>query len=87
MSEEIKRYDIIRVDKHCPNWYQSDVDQRLLCDNQNCISCDGCRYGHTKQQLIKIIAQILKTTLWNEKIGLTYEQIAQKIFEGIVNEK
>lgn len=82
-----KRYDIIRVDKHCPNWYQKDVDQRFLCNNQDCKSCDGCRYGFTKEQLIKIISQILKTTLWNDKIGLTYEQIAQKIFEGIVNEK
>lgn len=55
-----KRYDIIRVDKHCPNWYQKDIDQKFLCDNQDCTSCDGCRYGDTKEQLVRKVAQVLK---------------------------
>lgn len=80
------RYAIVRVDNRCPVAVEDDIDfidriKMFPCFNDNRIGCKNCRYGDTKEQLIKKVAQSLKGTLWNDKKGLTYEEIAKKIIE------
>ena len=49
-----KRYAIVRVE--CPP--KNEIDAQFVCfpkDN----NCSGCRYGDTKEQLIRKVAQVL----------------------------
>lgn len=66
-----KRYVIVRVDEGCP-----------LCDinigNINACkiskSCQNCRYGDTKEQLIRKVAQVLfirKMKAYKKILGIT----------------
>ena len=70
----MKRYSIVRVDGECPKGFNEDI---------YCKWCGNCGriYGDTKEQLIKKVAQALTGTLWNDRKGLTYEEIAKKIVE------
>ena len=81
----MKRYAIVRVDNTwCPNKFEN-IDNRFVCDsrrkNIKYVHCERCRYGDTKEQLVRKVAQALKGTLWNDRKGLTYEEIATKIVE------
>ena len=68
-----KRYAIVRVE--CPP--KNEIDAQFVCfpsDN----NCSGCRYGDTKEQLIRKVAQAIKRKLKgglilrNTKINETY---------------
>lgn len=53
-----KKYAIVRVDKDwCP--YYADKEFIIPCSNfcENRFECKDCRYGDTKEQLIRKVAQ------------------------------
>ena len=60
----MKRYAIVRVDNRCPveeeeDIYLIDRIKMFPCFNDKRLSCKNCRYGDTKEQLIKKIAQVM----------------------------
>ena len=71
-----KKYAIVRVDKLCP----TAVEEKFLCVRKTCRKCED-NYGDTKEQMIKKIAQALKGTLWNDRKGMSYEEISKEIIE------
>lgn len=75
-----KRYAIVRVDKDwCP--YYADKEFIIPCSNfcENRFECKDCRYGDTKEQLIRKIAQVLRTK--RVLLGITDKQLAKEIVE------
>ena len=76
-----KRCAIVRVDNSCPA--MSDGLGCILSRNMFHCKCgeDIKNYGDTKEQLIRKVAQALKGTLWNDRKGMSYEEIAKKIIE------
>lgn len=78
-----QRYAIVRVDEEfCPNKYE-DIRNIFVCDKRNkkyieLCDCNKCRYGDTKEQLIRKVAQAIKRKLKgglilrNIKINETY---------------
>lgn len=90
-----KRYAIVRVDmiarkdSHdfvCPEHFEG-INSRFVCASHYgkkyfpFAHCKDCRYGDTKEQLIRKVAQALKGTLWNDRKGMSYEEIAKGIVE------
>ena len=63
--ENKPRYAIVRVDNNCPFMQEkldfSSCSKMFNCDKFiRCEKCEhNCRYGDTKEQLIKKVAQIL----------------------------
>lgn len=60
---EEKRYVIVRVDGRCPVEEEENISlvdriQMFPCFNDKRLSCKKCRYGDTKEQLIKKVAQV-----------------------------
>ena len=56
MSE--KKYAIVKVDNNCPSWCGDNPKlDYIVCDLKD-KNCKNCRYGDTKEQLIKKVAQI-----------------------------
>lgn len=58
-----KRYAIVRVDDKCPQDLEDDIKR---CVGEH---CKNCRYGDTKEQLIKKVAQalLIKELEWYRK--------------------
>ena len=72
----MKRYAIVRVE--CPP--KNEIDAQFVCfpkDN----NCSGCRYGDTKEQLIRKVTQ----TRFKQKIEEWYEHFEEKPNKTIVN--
>ena len=73
----MKRYAIVRVDGHCPNRFENiqndwvcKVDKNMNCKHR----CSKNRYGDTKEQLMKKVAQVLfrkEMKWWKEHLTLT----------------
>ena len=66
MSE--KRYAIVRVDYKCPQDLEEDIKR---CVGEH---CKNCRYGDTKEQLIKKVEQVikrqsLKGAIWESELA------------------
>lgn len=62
------RYAIVRVDNRCPVEEEEDVYlidriKMFPCFNDKRLSCKNCRYGDTKEQLIKKVTQAIKRKL------------------------
>ena len=79
----MKRYAIVRVDKDwCP--YYADKEFIIPCSNfcENRFECKDCRYGDTKEQLIRKIAQVFSM----EKIivAKTLDEYKYKLAKEIV---
>lgn len=64
----MKRYAIVRVDNRCPMWTENfssfTCEEMFRCNHlwkigQDTKCRDLCRYGDTKEQLEKKIAQVL----------------------------
>ena len=58
-----KRYAIVRVDNKCPVNLEEDISTVDRIKMFDCIGkrqCGDCRYGDTKEQLIKKVAQVIK---------------------------
>ena len=75
------RYIITRVE--CP--LKNDIDAQFVCfpeDNE----CSGCRYGDTKEQLIKKVAQAIKKSL-RDNFTKGYTEIAKEVIEFLGVEK
>ena len=73
----MKRYAIVRVE--CPP--RNEIDAQFVCfPNDN--NCSGCRYGDTKEQLIRKIAQVFSM----EKIivAKTLDEYKYKLAKEIV---
>lgn len=59
-----KRYAIVRVDDNwCPNAFDN-ISMEFICSNKTNTrskkNCKNCRYGDTKEQLIRKVAQVIK---------------------------
>ncbi len=70
----MKRYSIVRVDYKCPQDLEEDIKR---CVGEH---CKNCRYGDTKEQLIRKVAQAIKKSL---RQGFTkgYKEIATDVVE------
>lgn len=56
----MKRYAIVRVDGRCPSWCgDSSKVNCIVCDFKD-KKCKNCRYGDTKEQLIRKVATAMK---------------------------
>lgn len=64
-----KRYAIVRVD-NCPP--RNEIDAQFVCfPNDN--NCSGCRYGDTKEQLVRKIetaVAIMRNKMENKEVYL-----------------
>ena len=72
-----KRYAIVRVDNVCPNIH--DIHYKFVCENSNNFkneNCKNCRYGDTKEQLIRKVAQ----AIFRRKL-----KMYKKVYGGIPN--
>ena len=83
----MKRYAIVRVE--CPP--KNEIDAQFVCfpkDN----NCSGCRYGDTKEQLVKKIAQAIfkkindfggkwQNKIWTEADKRYSYKLAKQIIE------
>lgn len=95
-----KRYAIVRVDGHCPNRFEDVLNENVckMDKNGECYSrCSESRYGDTKEQLKKKVAQVMlrkfiaiylingvKPKLAKEQIEIMYKNylaIAKEIVE------
>ena len=57
-----KRYAIVRVDNKCPVVLEEDISTVDRIKMFDCIGkrqCGDCRYGDTKEQLIRKIEQVI----------------------------
>lgn len=85
----MKRYAIVRVD-NCPSRFEKNFNDYIVCDGRNKdmrlnadkINCNNCRYGDTKEQLIRKIAQVFSM----EKIivAKTLDEYKYKLAKEIV---
>ena len=95
MEREIKmkkRYAIVRVDKEhylnsCPAGFE-EINNDFVCSykkdnilNQYVCNCKNCRYGDTKEQLIRKVAQILKQQMFILEVYEDYIGAAKNIVE------
>ena len=83
------RYAIVRVNFVCPNTYEG-ISYNFVCQNNGPIKnfqCEKCRYGDTKEQLEKKVAQVIKTKTDNGIIvryredSISVEELAKAIIE------
>ena len=76
-----KRYAIVRVDYKCPQDLEEDIKR---CVGEH---CKNCRYGDTKEQLIKKVETAI--TIWCNKGFYNKEHLARKIVEflGVEDER
>ena len=82
----MKRYAIVRVDKDwCP--YYADKEFIIPCSNfcENRFECKDCRYGDTKEQMIKKVLTAIHTLTSHLKPGdttfISHETMARRIVE------
>lgn len=97
-----KRYAIVRVDRFCPSKFE-EIENLNVCAEpiryymNRLVNCKNCRYGDTKEQLIKKVAQVMlrkfvkgylgnaiKPKLAKEQIEIMYKNylaIAKEIVE------
>ena len=79
------RYAIVRVDDNfCPSVLE-DIDMEFVCTNKTNIRsekhCKNCRYGDTKEQLVRKITTAQKRAIAKHKDVMTYEKMAEEIVE------
>ena len=85
----MKKYAIVRVD-NCPSKFEKGFNDYFVCDGRgkdmrlgkDKIVCSNCRYGDTKEQLIRKIAQVFSM----EKIivAKTLDEYKYKLAKEIV---
>ena len=68
-----KRYAIVRVDYKCPQDLEEDIKR---CVGEH---CKNCRYGDTKEQLIRKVETAI--TIWCNKGFYNKEHLARRIVE------
>ena len=72
------KYAIVRVDNKCPEYTEEDFECPFSNDKIECEICRQGRYGDTKEQLIRKVAQVIRKKLKgglilrNTKINETY---------------
>ena len=81
-----KRYAIVRVDDRCPVENEEEiylVDRVVMfpCFLDKRLSCKNCRYGDTKEQLIRKVAQALEICMNKGYRTITSEEFAKEIVE------
>lgn len=76
-----KRYAIVRVDYKCPQDLEEDIKR---CVGEH---CKNCRYGDTKEQLIRKVETAI--TIWCNKGFYNKEHLARKIvkFLGVEDDR
>ena len=80
----MKRYAIVRVDGHCPNRFEAVLNENVCKTDKNgeCYSrCSESRYGDTKEQLVRKIAQALELCMKKGYRTITSEEYAKFIVE------
>ena len=69
-----KRYAIVRVDNMCPSDFEK-IDNLNVCAEplryymNKSVNCNNCRYGDTKEQLIRKIMTAFKIAIKKNKEG------------------
>lgn len=86
-----KRYAIVRVDERCPVEEEEDISlvdriKMFPCFNDKRLSCKNCRYGDTKEQLIKKVAQVFfrrKLKVYKKVLGgeILSKKYLKRIYE------
>lgn len=79
-----KRYAIVRVDDKCPVNLEEDISTVDRIKMFDCIGkrqCGDCRYGDTKEQLIRKVAQALELCMKKGYRTITSEEYAKFIVE------
>lgn len=71
----MKRYAIVRVDNNCPLYLREFTDQeaQLMFCCSGKYMCNNCRYGDTKEQLIRKIetaVAIMRNKMENKEVYL-----------------
>ena len=67
-TEQLKRYAIVRVDEDCPK----EIDSKFVCNikrDKYGIGTCYCRYGDTKEQLIRKVMTAFKIAIKKNKEG------------------
>lgn len=97
-----KRYAIVRVDNNCPEYMEEDFVCPYPDKKEECLKCKQYRYGDTKEQLIKKVAQVIKSNYDNifatadaplavilDIITESYKDLAKEIIEflGVEDER
>lgn len=85
----MKRYAIVRVN-NCPSKFEKGFNDYFVCDGRgkdmrlgkDKIICSNCRYGDTKEQLIRKVAQAINKARIHE--CKTFVEATNKIAEEIV---
>ena len=77
----MKRYAIVRVDIECPE----HMEEYFVCPypdkKEECLKCENYRYGDTKEQLIRKVAQALELCMNKGYRTITSEEYAKEIVE------
>ena len=86
------RYAIVKVNNHCPSRFVDNVRNEYVCKIKQTrdgyhLNCVGCRYGDTKEQLIRKVETAI--TIWCNKGFYNKEHLARKIVEflGVEDER
>ena len=72
----MKRYAIVRVDDAKEGIKWLDILDEIVKKRKIIID-----YGDTKEQLIRKVAQVLRTKYWTDKKDATWEDLAKEIVE------
>ena len=83
---KMKRYSIVKVNNHCPSRFVDNVRNEYVCKIKQArdgyhLNCVGCRYGDTKEQLIRKVAQALELCMKKGYRTITSEEYAKFIVE------
>ena len=86
----MKRYAIVRVDTYCPSKFADNVKNEYVCEEINSNEeehdiCGKCRYGDTKEQMIKKVLTAIHTLTSHLNRGdttfISHETMARRIVE------
>ena len=76
----MKRYAIVRVDGKCPihteRLSSQEIDGMFKCSYDD---CSNCRYGDTKEQLIRKVATVLRRNLKVDVCSYKYKGKMRKL--------
>lgn len=76
------KYAIVRVDGRCPNNFENIQSNDFVCELNGDFkpACKNCRYGDTKEQLIRKVEQAIFIAMCKDS-RLTNRNLAKFIVE------
>ena len=80
-----KRYAIVRVDGVCPLYNDKYFNRKSKNFCENRFNCSDYRYGDTKEQLIRKVAQVIERRFArNYRFGVLVDEIKNGLAKEIV---